>query len=411
MLTIAYLANLFPAAVEPYVLDEIEELRRQGVQVISGSVRRAATDSGTIDPEIVLLPLDVIVLWRAFWLCLVRWNRISSLIRRVLFSGNEGLTRRAKALLHTWMGACYAIRLHKHQVNHIHVHHGYFGSWIAMAAARLLNVPFSMTLHGSDLLLHGVYLDVKLANCASCFTISEFNRSHILELYPEIDSRKIKVSRLGVEVRRQVDYPACINRIREADFSLLAVGRLHPAKNHAFLLKACAELEGSGVDFECFIAGEGPERRRLEARIRDYGLENRVALLGHIQRQQMDSLYDRADVVVLTSRSEGLPLVLMEAMVRGRIVLAPSITGIPELIMPGKTGFLYEPDSLDDFLSQLLLIRSLMRPADRNSLPHLPSAARQLDWIRHGARLQVCHNFNRKKNVKSFAEMFLSQIA
>ncbi|HTS38530.1 MAG TPA: glycosyltransferase [Candidatus Solibacter sp.] len=411
MLTIAYLANLFPTAIEPYVLDEIEELRRKGVQVIAGSVRKPALNSGDSHPEIVLQPLDAIVLWRAFWLCLVRWHRISSLIRRVLFAGNEGPIRRAKALLHTWMGACYAIRLHKHQVDHIHVHHGYFGSWIAMVAARLLELPFSMTLHGSDLLLHGVYLDVKLANCASCFTISNFNRSHIVDLYPEVDPKKIKVSRLGVEVCRQADYPTCINRVREADFSLLAVGRLHATKNYGFLITACAELDASGVDFECSIAGEGPERRRLETQIRDFGLENRIALLGHVERRQMDSLYDRADVVVLTSRSEGLPLVLMEAMVRGRIVLAPSITGIPELVTPGKTGFLYEPDSLDDFLSQLLLIRSLMRSRDRSPLPHIPSAARQLDWIRHGARLQVCHNFNRKKNVKSFAEMFLSQIA
>jgi len=54
----------------------------------------------------------------------------------------------------------------------------------------------------------------------------------------------------------------------------------------------------------------------------------------------MNGLYRFADVVVLTSRSEGIPLVLMEAMGRGKIVLAPAITGIPELVLPGKTGFL-----------------------------------------------------------------------
>ena len=67
---------------------------------------------------------------------------------------------------------------------------------------------------------------------------------------------------------------------------------------------------------------------------------------------------------MLTSRSEGIPLVLMEAMARGKIVLAPAITGIPELVIAGKTGFLYEGGSLNDFVTQLLHIWSLMQASD-----------------------------------------------
>ena len=78
------------------------------------------------------------------------------------------------------------------------------------------------------------------------------------------------------------------------------------------------------------------------------------------RRPQLDSLYRRADVVVLTSRSEGIPLVLMEAMARGRIVLAPAITGIPEIVIPGKTGFLYAPGALQDFVAKILFIQKLM---------------------------------------------------
>ena len=436
MLTIAYLANLFPCAVEPYVIDEIEELRRRGIQVVAGSVRKPAAATGSAaecSPEIVLQPLDVIVLWRAAWLCVARWSRISPLIGRVLWRGSEKPMQRLKALLHTWLGAGYAILLHKHGVEHIHVHHGYFGSWIAMVAARLLRLPFSMTLHGSDLLLHGVYLDVKLEQCEFCLTVSNYNRRHILELYPEIDADKVLVSRLGVDVVQknlvqrdlvqhslvqqslaeqragQRDFAAASDR--QSSFTLLAVGRLHATKNHAFLVKACAELQASGVDFECSIAGEGPERRHLESLIRRHSLENRVTLLGQVARQQMDSLYDRANLVVLTSRSEGIPLVLMEAMARGKVVLAPWITGIPELVAHGTTGFLYEPESLDDFLSQLLFVRSLLQACARNRLARIPSAARQLDWIRHAARVRVCHDFNRSKNLKSFSHLFLSRLA
>jgi glycosyltransferase involved in cell wall biosynthesis len=120
-----------------------------------------------------------------------------------------------------------------------------------------------------------------------------------------------------------------------------------------------------------------------------------------------------ADVVVLTSRSEGVPVVLMEAMVRESIVLAPAITGIPELVIGGKTGFLYEPGSMDDFVSHLLLIRSLMQGAETAQpqfSDHSALESLALERIRHAARVQVRQNFNRRKNQQLLAELFLQRI-
>ncbi len=416
MLTIAYLANQFPSAVEPYVSQEIEELRRRGIRVVTGSVRKPrkrAEGRATAPPEIVLQAQGIVAV-RAMWMCLRRWRQVAPVIGRLLFRGSEGPVQRLKALAHTFLGGCYAVLLENRGVEHIHVHHGYFGAWIAMTAARLMDVGFSMTLHGSDLLLHGTYLDVKLAGCAFCLTVSEYNRRYILERYPGIDPRKVAVSRLGVDVGEVDTPPVRIRKTSVEPFTVLAVGRLHEVKDHAFLVQACAHLQARDVSLECFIAGEGPERRPLESLIRQHGLDGRVTLLGHVPREQMDSLYDRADVVVLTSRSEGIPLVLMEAMSRGRIVLAPAITGIPELVVAGKTGFLYEPGSMDDFVDRLLFIHSVIRAQgssdQRHRYPHIRSAVRLLDWVRHGARVQVRHNFHRKKNLESFADLFLKRV-
>ena len=187
-------------------------------------------------------------------------------------------------------------------------------------------------------------------------------------------------------------------------FSLLAVGRLHAVKDHAFLLQACARLHEHGLDFECAIGGEGPERQRLESLIRKKRLGERVTLLGHVSSYQMGSLYRRADVVVLTSRSEGLPLVLMEAMARSKIVLAPIITGIPEIVIVGKTGFLYVPGSLEDFVEKLLFLHRVVLSEDRFGVSHL-------DWIRHAARVQVLQNFTRMKQLSNFGDRFLERIA
>jgi glycosyltransferase involved in cell wall biosynthesis len=413
MLTVAYLANEFPSPVEPYVLEEIEELRRRGIRVIASSVRKPAPGEallGKCAPQIVLRPPQAIILLRALALCLRHCNRIWPLISRVVFHGSEGPIKRVKALAHTWLGACYAVLLEGSETEHIHVHHGYLGAWIAMVAARLLGVEFSMTLHGSDLLLHATYLDVKLENCAFCLTVSEYNRNYILERYP-VEPEKVIVERLGVEVLELTAPPVLKPKKGGEAFTFLTVGRLQPVKDHAFLVRACAQLQANSVPFDCLIAGDGPEWRNLEFLIREYELEKRVTLLGHVGHKHLNSWYDRADVVVLTSRSEGIPLVLMEAMARRKIVLAPAITGIPELVIAGKTGFLYEAGSMDDFVARLLFIRSLMlAPEDPHLRPYILSARSQLDQVRHAARAHVHENFNRNKRLQSFGNSFLQRI-
>ena len=410
MLTVAYLANQFPAVVEPYVSEEIQELRSRGVKVIAGSVRKPEPTQKSFSngpsefPILYLQPVRMLILLRALALLTAHWARISSLLARVLMQGKETPTLRLKAFLHTLLGAYYAVLLQEHKVDHIHVHHGYFGSWIAMVAARLLRISFSMTLHGSDLLVHGVYLDTKLEHCQFCATISEYNRRYIHEHFPEIDQKKIIVSRLGVDLPMLDAFPRKTAPHPKRNFNLLAVGRLHAVKDHAFLVRGCVRLRDSGLDFQCAIAGEGPERQRLESLIRSNRLQDRITLLGHMRPPEMDALYREANLVVLTSSSEGIPLVLMEAMVRGTLVLAPEITGVPELVIAGTTGFLYQSGYLEDFVRQIYFLQSLMQFRDRPWI-------NRLDWIRHAARVQVLHNFSRPDNLNHFGNAFLQLIA
>lgn len=406
MLRVAYLANQFPSEVEPYVTEEIAELRRRGIGVVSGSVR--TTNCGREMADIVLQGAGTLVLGRAFWLMVTRWKSIFPLLVRIL-TGRETLAKRMKTLVHTLLGSCYAVLLNGRNVDHIHVHHGYFASWIAMTAARLMHIGFSMTLHGSDLLVNPTYLDTKLAYCDFCFTVSEYNRNHILRRFPGVDARKIVVSRLGVAI------PNCSprNPHKKGDpLSLLAVGRLHAVKDHAFLLRVCVKLLAHGVAFQCRIAGDGPERRRLEGLIKHLGLQQRVTLMGHIARTRLEPLYESADVIVLTSRSEGIPLVLMEAMARGKIVLASAVTGIPELVKPGETGFLYEPGSVRDCAAHLQMLDVLLRTerASKAQGPNPKEGASLLQRIRTRAMAHVQQNFSQEKNLETFGNLFLLRL-
>ena len=400
MPTVAYLANQFPSPVEPYVSEEIDELRRRGIEVVPCSARCFAEveQEPGLRPRaaetLYLQPLSFALVRRAVWLCLKEVTLLADLVIRVVAQGNEPPCQRARALLHTVLGACYAVRLRGRRVEHIHVHHGYFGSWIAMVAARLLRIDYSVTLHGSDLLLRASYLDMKLKHCKFCVTVSEFNRRFILEHYPGIDVRKIMVRRMGVNSSSS-DEPHLRSGPEPQRLTMLAVGRLHPVKDHAFLLHACYELKARGTDYLCLIAGEGPQRPWLEHLIRNLGLEAQVRLLGHISREDLAACYGLSDLVVLTSRSEGIPLVLMEAMAQGKTVLAPAITGIPELVKDGVTGFLYRAGSLEDFIGKIELIRN-----SQSALPQL----------RRAARRHVQEHFDRAKNLAAVVDLIVSCI-
>ena len=204
------------------------------------------------------------------------------------------------------------------------------------------------------------------------------------------------VRRLGVSLSR-ARQPAASRPDRELPrLTMLAVGRLHPVKDHAFLLHACHELKSCGIDFLCLIAGEGPERPWLEHLIRNLGLEAQVKLLGHLCRRELDACYRLCDLVVLTSRSEGIPLVLMEAMAHGKTVLAPAITGIPELVKHGETGFLYQRGFAGRF----------RRPNRHSSAAHIPA----LPGLRRAARQHVLEHFDREKNLAALADLLVSRI-
>ncbi len=393
MTTIAYVANSFPEASEAYVSHEILELRRHGCRVLPCSFRKPRKSSDVSESlghgTAYVFPLAFGRCLLASWLCISKFAAIADLVGRVV-RGPETFPRRMRTLLHTWLGAYLAVLLRAEDVEHIHVHHGFFASWCVMVAARFLGTGFSMTLHGSDLLVRADYLDCKLQNCRFCFTVSEFNRHHILNHYA-IARDKIAVHRIGVDLNNW--RPA--HTVQSSTFTLLSVGRLHPVKNHSFLLLACHSLKTAGVPFRCLLAGNGPEREKLARLISELGLEWQVRLLGQIPQAQLSHLYAQADVVVLTSHSEGIPVTLMEAMAMERVVLAPAITGIPELVTHGKTGFLYKPGSLDDFLTKVNAIAE---------------SGQNLTGLRHAARLQVERNYDRRRNLASFAQDFLDRM-
>jgi glycosyltransferase involved in cell wall biosynthesis len=163
-----------------------------------------------------------------------------------------------------------------------------------------------------------------------------------------IDRARIRIVPNGAEPPDEEQEKPAARRVRESLGAgvvrplWVCAGRLEAQKGQDVLLEALGELRTKGLEFVCALAGEGSQRSVLERRIETLGLGGVVRLLGQVD--EIGPLLAAADVVVLPSRWEGLPLVLLEAMARGRAIVATAVGGIPEAIEDDVHGRLVPPD-------------------------------------------------------------------
>jgi glycosyltransferase involved in cell wall biosynthesis len=134
-----------------------------------------------------------------------------------------------------------------------------------------------------------------------------------------------------------------------------SVGALAPRKDYGTLLEALALVAKRHPRFHATLVGDGPERAALEARAAELGLGSRTTFLG--ERPDIDRLLPAMDVFVLSSREEGIPNALLEAMAAGRPSVATAVGGTPEVLEGGVTGWLVppaDPAALAEALAQVM---------------------------------------------------------
>lgn len=215
----------------------------------------------------------------------------------------------------------------------------YPDGWAATRFAREFQLPVALKVHGSDLL---------------CLDETPSKRPGTVQALQAASAVVAVSSDLG---RRAVDLGAARDRVHvvytgtdtdlfsrgsralarrelglpEAGFRLLLVGNLLPVKSIDTFIEACRELTGRGLEFSADIVGEGPLCGRLQQQIHELGLTGIVQLRGAKPQQDLPNWYRAADAVVLSSRSEGVPNVLMEAAACGTPFVATAVGGVTEI--------------------------------------------------------------------------------
>jgi len=153
------------------------------------------------------------------------------------------------------------------------------------------------------------------------------------------------------KIRREFGYGA-------SDFMAILVARLHELKDHQTALRAIDRAKTVIPGLRLLLAGEGDQREAIEQTIRRCGLEQTVTLAG--SRNDVPDLLAAADVFLMSSISEGIPLTVIEAMAARRPVVSTAVGGLPEMIEHGVTGFLAPPG--DDAALASALIELYRQP-------------------------------------------------
>jgi glycosyltransferase involved in cell wall biosynthesis len=264
-------------------------------------------------------------------------------------------------------------------VQHIHAHFGTNSTAIAMLASQLSGIPYSFTAHGSEEFEKAplLSLDMKLRNAAFAVCVSSFGRSQLMRWSAPDQWSKIAVIHCGLDdayLAANVSLPPVAPR-------LVCVGRLGEHKAQLVLIDAVRQLRDIGIDCEVVFAGDGPMRSKVEAAIVSAGLGDRISMIGWVSAERVRAEIIAARALVLPSFSENMPVVIMEAMALGRPVISTYIAGIPELVQPGKTGWLV-PSSDAEALAHALR-EALAAPVEQ--LANMGAAGRARIIKRHDA--------------------------
>lgn len=396
--SIAYITDIFPGITLTFVYLEIKKLREAGVHIDIYSVWKpdgtiiASREAESFRAETTYLsPTRILPLLRAhLHYALTKPTQYMETLKLCL-APHPNLKLRRRTIYNFCLAPYLAVHLARNKRQHIHAHFASGAATTAMMASILQGISFSFTAHRGDILDEKVLLKEKIKKAKFGIAISEYNRACLLREAPDVEENKIVTIHCGVET----DVFRPNQRTRTGSLVFLSVGSLLPRKGQVYLVEACRLLEKQGINFQCNIIGEGPQRNVLQDLIHKYHLEGKITLVGSIPHEDIQSYYDDTDIFVLPSLSEGIPVVLMEAMSKGLPVVATRITGVPELATHDTDGILVSPGDPTD------LAEAMMRLSNDAELRTL---------LGENARRKIKAKFDLEKNTRKIKTLLESAV-
>ena len=401
---LAYVTRVFPKLSETFILNEILELERLGQSLTMFSIR--PPDEELVHASYSRLQAEVKHLWGhdpRIVNKLPRWRAsysdkpppgIDPLLwpEFLQYTTDLGVSDRyvAQSVMLTYV-------LRAAGITHIHAHFANMPTLVSMLASRLMGITYSVTAHARDIYLTDQReLTECIRNAEFVTTCTMANKEHLAALVDEATAERIHLVYHGVDVER---FSPRERAPRSGRLRILSVGRLVEKKGFPTLLQACGLLRDQGLDFECQIIGEGGERELMENTIRELNLQELISMPGAMSQERLVEEYHEADVFCLPCQvlengdRDGIPNVLLEAMAVGLPVVSTAISGMPELVTSGVSGYLVterDPVALAESLSALI-----KEPAHR-------------ERVGAAGREAVIRSFDASKHIHRMAELLAS---
>jgi glycosyltransferase involved in cell wall biosynthesis len=398
---IAYIVSRFPTVTETFILYEILELKRLGINIEIFPLLRQ--NEPVIHAEVEELKENIhyssvfsySTLLAQLHFLIKRPGKYIGVWWRVILGNLSSLKFLTRVLVTLPLAVKFAFQMERFGVEHIHAHWATHPTLAAYVIRKLTNLTYSFTAHAHDIFVERLMLGEKIAESSFLITISEYNRKILYDLYGDIAVKKTLVVRCGVDLNT---FQPRKTRKSNGTFTIICIASLKDYKGHMYLLRACSQLKINGVDFCCLLIGDGYMRDQIEANIVQLELSDNVKLLGFQSRHQVKYLLTTADVMVLPSvvvtsgKKEGIPVALMEALAIELPVISTAISGIPELIEDGVTGLLV-PER-----NARALVTAIMK------VYHLPEFASELG---KAGRAKIVQDYNLQTNVKKLYTLFI----
>lgn len=318
-----------------------------------------------------------------------KWMEPKEFKALIYFSGIIDNLRLITYLISLFFSLIWITRKYKLEI--YHAHHTIPTGFVAIIVSKFLRIPVVVTAHLMDITTHGADVG-PLENIVDfesnfifkhliTFSLNSANKiiavsedlagrirkmginNNIMVLRNAVDISRFK-PRKNVELRQEYG-------IADDEILILFIGHLEPFKGVFELINAFNEVSKLHSKTKLMLVGEGQQKQEVHKEISRFHLDDSVIFTGKVSPETIEKYYQMADIFTLPSYTEGLPLVVIEAMACGLPVVVSTVGGIPELIEDNVNGYLIPPknyEKLSEKLSSLVADRKLRKKFGEKAL-------------------------------------------